>query len=246
MIISNYFESLTAELDALKNRVRNFIQDRHWLTEGQWKESVLRAFLRRNLPRSVQVGRGLVITESEISKQIDILIYDSTKPLLFQDGDLVIAPPDAVLGIIEVKTSLNSLRFKEAVEVLSAQGELIRSRSTFCRVFGLFSYEDRTRGINDTLAIIKKAVNGQGSRIIDLICLGQSKFIKYWNIDPVEGKTKIDRWHAYELEKKAPGYFIHNIVEAICPYSVSLHEELWYPREGKERNKIGEISWRDE
>ena len=187
MLTSNYFESLTAELDALKNRVRNFIHDRSWLEDGEWKESVLRAFLRRNLPKSAQVGRGHVITESEISKQIDILIYDSTKPLLFQDGDLVFAPPDAVLGVIEVKTSLNSASFKEAVEFLSAQSELIRSRSTFCRVFGLFSYEDRTRGINDTLAIIKKAVNGQGSRIINLICLGQSKFIRYWNEDPISG-----------------------------------------------------------
>jgi len=56
MLTSNYFESLATELDALKNRVRNFIQDRHWQTDGEWKESVLRAFLRRNLPKSVQIG----------------------------------------------------------------------------------------------------------------------------------------------------------------------------------------------
>jgi len=245
MLNSSYFESLAAELDALKNRVRNFIQDRHWLTDGEWKESVLRAFLRRNLPKSVQIGRGFVITKREISKQVDIWIYDSTKPLLFQDGDLVFVPPDAVLGVIEVKTSLNSTSFKIAAEDLSAKSELIRSRSISSRVFGLFSYEDLTGDINDTLAIIKEVVNGQGSRIIDLICLGQSMFIRHWSEDPISENRLVSRWHAYRLERKASGYFIHNIIEAICPYSVSEHQELWYPREGKEQHKIGEISLRD-
>lgn len=245
MLTSNYFESLAAELDALKNRVRNFIKDRHWQTDGEWKESVLRAFLRRNLPKSVQIGRGFVLTEREISKQIDILIYDSTKPLLFQDADLVFTSPDAVLGVIEVKTSLNRTSFKKAIEDLCGKSELIETWYPAQRVFGLFSYEDRTGNIEDTLRSVKDVVNGKGSRIIHLVCLGQSKFIRYWNLDPIEGNRLIDRWHAYRLEKKASGYFIHNVIEAICPHSVLQHQGLWYPREGKELHKIGEIGFRD-
>ena len=245
MLTSNYFESLAAELDALKNRVRNFIQDRHWQTDGEWKESVLRAFLRRNLPQSVKIGRGFVITERDISRQIDILIYDRTKPLLFQDGDLVFAPPDAVLGVIEVKTALNSTTFKQSIEDLSAKSELLESWYPASRVFGLFSYEDRTRNIRDTLETIKEVVDGKFSRVVHLVCLGHSKFIRYWNLDPIHQNRLIDRWHAYRLERKASGYFIHNVIEAICPHSVAQHQELWYPREGKESHKVGEIFLRD-
>ena len=57
MFDSDYFISLSNELSSLKNRVRNFIQGEHWLTDGEWKESVLRSFLRRNLPKSVEIGR---------------------------------------------------------------------------------------------------------------------------------------------------------------------------------------------
>lgn len=41
-----HFKSLALELNALKDRVRNFIDDAHWLTDGEWKEAVLRAMLR--------------------------------------------------------------------------------------------------------------------------------------------------------------------------------------------------------
>jgi hypothetical protein len=58
-----YFRSITLELQALKNRVRHFIRDKHWLTDGEWKESVLRAVLRRHLPQSIGVGTGFVITQ---------------------------------------------------------------------------------------------------------------------------------------------------------------------------------------
>src|ERR1700746_1972099 len=106
--MESYFESLSLELKGLKNRVRNFIEDKHWQTDGEWKESVLRSFLRRNLPSNVKVGRGFVITERGASKQLDIFIYDAASPVLFADADLVFVTPDAVIGVIEVKTSVNS------------------------------------------------------------------------------------------------------------------------------------------
>src|SRR5437867_11508345 len=99
-----YFQSLTAEVDALKDRVRYLIEDRHWQTDGEWKESVIRQVLRRHLPQSVSVSRGFVVTANATSRQIDVLIVDSSKPVLFRDGDLVFVTPDAVLGVLEVKS----------------------------------------------------------------------------------------------------------------------------------------------
>ena len=64
MDTDKYFESLTDEILALKNRVRNFIHDSHWLTDGEWKESVLRSIIARSLPSSAKIGRGFIVTES--------------------------------------------------------------------------------------------------------------------------------------------------------------------------------------
>jgi hypothetical protein len=118
MLDVDYFKSISLELDALKNRVRNFINDAHWLTDGEWKESVLRAFLRRHLPKDVEVGKGFFITPTSQSKQIDILIYDAKKPVLFRDGSLAIVTFDAVLGIIEVKTSVNNSELRKSIKKL--------------------------------------------------------------------------------------------------------------------------------
>ncbi|MBU8977509.1 hypothetical protein JI752_015265 [Lysobacter sp. MMG2] len=39
---NNSFRSIKLEMDALKGRVRQLIDDKHWLTDGEWKETVLR------------------------------------------------------------------------------------------------------------------------------------------------------------------------------------------------------------
>jgi hypothetical protein len=101
-----YFRSLTAEITALKDRIRNFIGDAHWLSDGLWKESVVKAILRRYLRGAAGIGSGFVVTDKGPTTQIDILVYDLTKPVLFCDGDFVIITADAALGLIEVKTRI--------------------------------------------------------------------------------------------------------------------------------------------
>jgi hypothetical protein len=57
--IREYHESVTSELDAVKNRIRNLVT--HWVTYGEWKESALRTVLRRHLPVGALVGRGFIV-----------------------------------------------------------------------------------------------------------------------------------------------------------------------------------------
>jgi hypothetical protein len=78
MEIEKYLRSLTEETSALKNLVRYLIEDTHWQTDGEWKESVVRQILRRYLPASVTVCRGFVVTADRSSKQLDVLICDSS------------------------------------------------------------------------------------------------------------------------------------------------------------------------
>ena len=79
------FRQITAEFDVLKNRVRRIIGKRHFPTDGEWKESIVRTFLRRNLPDNIKVGRGFV------GEALKTELYDKISkiksPLLLMHGD---------------------------------------------------------------------------------------------------------------------------------------------------------------
>jgi len=111
-----YHQSIARELEAAKNRVRQLIGRRHWQTDGEHKEAIIRRVLRNHLPESVRIGKGFVCFEDHASSQIDILITAIDKPTLFKDGELVLVAPDAVQANIEVKTALPSK--SELIEAL--------------------------------------------------------------------------------------------------------------------------------
>ncbi len=52
-------KSISHELIAIKDRVRSFIDNRHWGEEGRYKEVVLLKTLRNYLPNNVGIGTGL-------------------------------------------------------------------------------------------------------------------------------------------------------------------------------------------
>ena len=95
MDVKSYFESLTIELESLKNRVRNFIHGAHWLTDGEWKESVLRSVIGRNLPDTVKIGRGFILTEQGLSSQCDILLYKGAGFIVPVAGAIKLMPGTA-------------------------------------------------------------------------------------------------------------------------------------------------------
>jgi len=240
MKIEDYFKSLTSELEALKNRVRNFIEDAHWLTDGEWKESVLRSILRRHLPQNVEVGRGFVISPTYTSNQIDVLLYSKEKPILFKDGDLVFITHDALIGMIEVKTSVNNSIFKQAVDKLAADASQLLSSSRRTKILGIFAYENKGVTSESALRALQKAAKNSPKGVIDLCCLGMDFFIKWWNLDPT-GRRLANRWHSYQLKSIAPAYFIHNIIEFISPETVEQNIGVWFPLDGKESYKEMEL-----
>lgn len=145
--IEDYFHLLSRELDALKDRARCLIQDRHWQTDGKWKESVLRSVLQRSIPRNMSIGRGFIVDSQRSSSQIDVLIYDSSYPILYKDGDLIFIRPSSCRAIIEVKTRVTRLEFSEALRTLGDNAELARGHghSRQSLFAGLFAYEDTAR-----------------------------------------------------------------------------------------------------
>jgi hypothetical protein len=240
-----YFRSITLEFRALKDRLRHFIDDKHWLTDGEWKESVLRAVLRRHLPQNVGVGKGFVITRDGSSSQIDVLLYDRSKPLLYQDGDLVIDTSDLCLGIIEVKTRLDATRLREAIhKVANCQYHV--SRYAQCRPFtGLFSFEHDGEDYQTLLQDLKSAAAGSDRRVLNCVSLGTSLFARHWYCAPEKPGFPANIFRAYNLEDMAPAYFVHNAIEYLCSQSVLDNNQIWYPPEGKEARTLGQISVRD-
>jgi hypothetical protein len=239
MNLEQYFKSLSQELTALKNRVRNFIENKHWLTDGEWKESVLRSVLSRNLPNDIMMGRGFILTPSQISTQIDILFYAADAPVLFRDGNLVFVQPSAVRGIIEVKTKMNPYRLKKAVKKMAALGEIFPDNAKL--FLAIFSYDSDNLDGSSVLKILQRATRSE-NMIINHLCLGDSFFIRYWEGDPqYGGDSGYEKWHSYSIPDMAYGYFIHNLLHSLSPRYIEQHQNMWFPPEGKERYKTGDI-----
>lgn len=239
-----YFTSLTIELKALKNRVKNFIDTRHWQTDGEWKESVLKTVLKRHLPKNIEVGRGFVIKPNGVSKQIDILFYNTAKPCLFRDGDLLFLTPDAVEGIIEVKSKIEKGNFKTIAEKLANNREFISKGNDNKDFFsGLFAYETdiNKEQSEEILGNIYEIANNKLTRVINNIALGESVFIKFWESSP-QNLPKYNKWHFYYLDNIAPGYFINNAIYNFASDSIYKNQELWFPQAGKEGYKLAEKS----
>lgn len=244
MNVEKYFSSLSDELLALKDRVRYLIQGEHWLTDGEWKESALRTILRRHLPSNVQVGRGFFLSGTYTSKQVDILLHDTAYPVLFQDADLAMVTPDAVRGILEVKSSINSglKAWQEITEKLILQARHVNT-SEPPKLVGLFAYEG-PRSHSQIIQLVQRlehltTPNPQlGDPVIHLIALGPDYFVRYWKPGERNASAQQGEWRAYHVPRMAFGYFIHNVVQYMTPRSVNGHRNMWFPEQSKNRTLI--------
>jgi hypothetical protein len=242
MDIEAYFRSISSECETLKNRVRMLINDEHWPTDGEWKESVLRSIIRRSAPDSVTVGRGFIVAPDWQSTQIDVLVYDNTHPVLYRDGDLVFVSPAACRAIVEVKSAMRSAtQFREAASKLARDASRIRQTVQRELFVGLFAYESIIRANADVLGYLQQAAAGDGRQVINHVVLGSSGFVKYWQQRPENGAAMYNCWHLYELNNMAAGYFVHNLIGAVCHDPLAQRGNGWFPRNGKEPHLVTQL-----
>lgn len=239
----DYHRSIAKELVITKDRIRQLIGDRHWQTDGEHKEAVLRKVLRTHLPESVRVGRGFVCFRDDTSSQIDILITAPDRPTLFKDGELVLVTPDAVQAVIEVKSSLRSrLDIHNAIDKLAKNIKEIRSDGNKNCQAGLFVFEDpeNTNRIEDDVILLElqSAANGQKKKAINWVAFGPDRFFRFWN----DGREVLSQchgpvWHSYGLnDGLAHAYFVSNVVWDLSRNNSLALQHLWFPVEGgKER-----------
>lgn len=250
MDAKKFQKSITLELETLKNRVRNIIDDRHWLSDGEFKEAILRNVLKRNLPSNLSIGAGFVINSQtmRMTTQIDLIIYENEYPPLFLEGDFIITESTGVKGIIEVKTKLGNTQIREAVQKLNNNVDVINGYSSKSKLkfTGLFCYEYEGFSPNEESSpteieyLVSRAKQKLESEIIDNalkasngrvnhLSLGKDFFIKFWKRDchihnkPTE---RFDFYNLYHLPDLGYSYFISNVYE-LCS-TVSLFGRQWF------------------
>jgi len=239
---TEFHKSLTAELYSLQDRIRQLVL--HWPTDGEHKEAALRSVLRRHLPQSADVGRGFIVTEADSSTQIDILIVDTRKPVLFREGDLMIVTPDAVLAVAEVKTELrDGSMLCNAIEKLAAIRHLAGSNDHYGPVAkriwsGIFAFNE----VDLSHLVMMNAVGrADANRDYPINCIsaGKSKFIRFWESGQViNSREPGGVWHSYDIPDVAPSYFIGNLVDSIPPFEQSDAAYAWFPvLGGKEQHR---------
>lgn len=234
--LQGYHQSIASELRSINRRIRQLIGDAHWLTDGEYKEAILRRVLRSHVPEVMRVGTGFVCyPRGQTSKQLDILLTDTRKPTLFKDEGLVIVTADAVRAVIEVKTRLNTTTLRAALSKLGEDVARIRQQNRSCMA-GLYVYDDD--GIDDKklLRALYAAAAKDESRAIDFVCVGANLFAQYSErvLNDKGGQPPL--WYAYNLNELAPAYFLSHFAWRTSDDRPEDMRFAWFPLRRDIRN----------
>lgn len=244
MSLIEYHKITTKELLAVTNKVRNLIN--HWAEDGRYKEAVLKNVIRRFLPEKYSIGTGFVIKQTAnrgehlSSRQIDLLIYDDSSPVLFKEGDFVILTADAVRAIIEVKANLQNQNLNAVVRQANENGQFIydgRSDKKLNFFNGVFAYEGYDNFNPDIIVQNIRQANegftahaGYSKFKVNHISFNENHFLKFWPKDEPPHSL-------YNIEDLSFSFFIANLVDTLSNKSVTRNNFIWFATD-KELNLL--------
>lgn len=137
--------------------------------DGRYIESLVRTYLKRLLPTSLEVATGFILRpavktgnngrerkgEADAhSSQLDVLVYDSINFPVFQRfGDNIIVPPEGVVAVISIKKNLRDRDVILECQALRQAARLCRlldasnqpMRGPFLALLGVQSYIQKKR-----------------------------------------------------------------------------------------------------
>jgi hypothetical protein len=141
--------------------------------------------------------------------------------------------PDAVRGVIEVKSRLQPSSFADTVERVARTMRLVRGHPNGTAFSGILAFADGGGGTEAYLAALRDKTRIWDERI-DCAAIGEHRLIRYWNEHPDDERRLHYAWHSYACERSAFGYFVHSVVEAVAPYTVASNKLAWFPAGGQE------------
>lgn len=120
-ILKNVFDNL--EL-SLKNEMNIKIQ--HNLEDGKYREYLVKRLLSKIVPSKYEITNGFVIdSNNNKSDEMDIIIYDKSYVPPFFDETYTIVPIEAVIAVIQVKTTLTKEELKDSIDNLNSIDKLV-------------------------------------------------------------------------------------------------------------------------
>lgn len=103
----------------------------HGGQKGNEIEKFFEDLLKQYLPENLGFAQGFVISSSGFrSKQIDIIVYDKSSPILFYGKTSRVIPIEYVYAVVEIKTILNKKEFEKTLE---SHAEIKRESKRFVK-----------------------------------------------------------------------------------------------------------------
>lgn len=141
-ILKNIFDNLES---SLKNEMK--IRIEHNLEDGKYREFLVKRILSKIVPSKYEITNGFVIdSDNNKSDEMDIIIYDKSYVPPFFDETYTVVPIEAVIAVIQVKTtltwdqltssiknlnSIDKLNAKIGGKIISANGGLIMEEKRY-------------------------------------------------------------------------------------------------------------------
>lgn len=208
-----FWTSISREFESIGARFQDIIAGKHNLSEGTYRELILRNAIRRHLPESLDVCTGFICTDTACSTQIDLLIVDKQGFTLFREGDLRIVTPSAVRAIVEVKTkTIGPKQLATDFTKLAKNASIVaQAATTHVKPFwaGLFSYRGGTKRSSQVLETLALA-DQEGGYPIDCVAFGSDTLIMK-NHQEADGAY----WLAFAGKHCAPAGFVTSLVANI-------------------------------
>ena len=121
--MQDYYYSLKKELFTKWEQLRTLT--RQSKIQGDFSEALIREFLVRFIADKFAVKHGILYDDKgKSSKECDIIIYEKDNKPWFEFGDLVIAKPEDVRFVIQIKSRITSSTLKSAIDNLKAVKKL--------------------------------------------------------------------------------------------------------------------------
>jgi hypothetical protein len=93
----------------------------HRASKGRVRETIVMAeVLKRVLPETIGVLQGaeIVCSDGTVSNECDLVAYDRSIPPIYRSTTYSVLPIESVLGVIEVKSSLDKKELRDAAKKL--------------------------------------------------------------------------------------------------------------------------------
>lgn len=188
--------------------------------DGRYVEHLLREYLKKYLPRDLEILTGFILRaavvcgkqdnsrkkdEHENSSQLDIIVYDTAHyPVYQRFGDSVIVPAEGVIAVISVKKYLRIKDIEHEIEMLGRASALCvhkkkngqKARSPFTALIGMEDKinERRKRKLNTE----KKA-----QKAYNMLEKAYTKKKPLYYDEMVDFVGTLSEWCLYKERKKA-------------------------------------------